>query len=189
MTKQNALCRTADDLFNHLGDEHDFIVDIPVDVELIAKKLGIGIEYGSDGESQDFIGGISFRDNKPIITINPQKNSYTPRKRFTIAHEIGHYCLHSVHSKQAFKDSRKAMSRTESYWDFIESEANSFAAQLLMPGERVIDIGREVIDKYKDKHAGSKMPIDDLIREMAARFEVSSKAMEYRLRNAGIFRN
>lgn len=57
-------------------------------------------------------------DDYPVILVNTK--SPVDRKRLTIAHELGHLVLHSVDVS-----------------DEIESEANSFAAELLMPSETI----------------------------------------------------
>ncbi len=65
----------------------------------------------------------------PVILMNI--SSPTDRKRLTLAHEVGHLCLHSV---EVTED--------------MEAEANAFAAEFLMPAEvirsqlRNLSIGR-----------------------------------------------
>ncbi|WP_200902290.1 MULTISPECIES: ImmA/IrrE family metallo-endopeptidase [Protofrankia] len=55
-------------------------------------------------------------DEHPIIMVNLRVP--TDRKRLTLAHELGHLCLHSAEVSED-----------------MESEANSFAAEFLMPAE------------------------------------------------------
>ncbi|MEU4541985.1 helix-turn-helix domain-containing protein [Nonomuraea dietziae] len=55
-------------------------------------------------------------DDHPVILINLR--APTDRKRLTLAHELGHLCLHSVDVS-----------------DDVEAEANEFAAEFLMPIE------------------------------------------------------
>jgi Zn-dependent peptidase ImmA (M78 family) len=68
-------------------------------------------------------------DDHPIILIN--RRAPVDRKRLTLAHELGHLCLHSVDIS-----------------DDVETDANAFAAEFLMPGEvirpqlRNLKIGR-----------------------------------------------
>ncbi len=52
----------------------------------------------------------------------------TERARFNIAHELGHYFLHSEQGKKQI-----AAQRYEDLNDLANSEANWFAAELLMP--------------------------------------------------------
>ena len=89
------------------------------------------------------------------------------RRRFTIAHEIGHFCLH----KDLIGDGivEDALWRADNLSNKIEAQANRFAANLLMPWhliERANDNG--VVD----------------IRDLARAFNVSKDAMSIRLYNA-----
>ncbi len=58
------------------------------------------------------------------------------RDRFTLAHELGHYFLHSLQGKQPIIAQRYGSGRRE--W-----EANWFAAALLMPADRFRTAYRE----------------------------------------------
>jgi Zn-dependent peptidase ImmA (M78 family) len=158
----------------------------PIDVDEIARILGITVEYDVSLESKNIIGEISFPEGVPLVKINPFQNTYDPRRRFTLAHEIGHYCLHSLVTKQGFSDSQKTMSRSESFWNSKESEANSFAAQLLMPKSLLIKEGNRIIDDYKESTESTGMPVSKFVEVMAHLFGVSNKAMEYRLKNLRI---
>jgi len=61
----------------------------------------------------------------PLIVIN--KNFSNDRKRFTIAHELGHLLMHSVNNP-AIPDYREKK---------LENEANDFASEFLMPAEAI----------------------------------------------------
>lgn len=163
-----------------------FVVSAPINVEEIAAMLNIHIVNDSSLELKDIIGEILFDDGNPIIKINPHQNSYFSRKRFTIAHEIGHFCLHSAESREGFSDSRKTMSRSDSYWDKYESEANNFAAQLLMPKQIVISEGSKILKEYKNNNQADGMPVSSFIEKLSTVLQVSTKAMEYRLKKLGI---
>lgn len=169
-----------------LLDELSGDIEIPVNLEKIIEFLGITVRYDASLDEDDIVGEILFEQENPIIKINPLKNRYETRMRFTLAHEIGHYCLHISDSKMEFVDSQKTMSRTESYWDRYESEANNFAAQLLMPKTSVLSVGQKVIDIYKTKKSKTGMPVNQFIETMAKEFCVSVISMEYRLKNLGI---
>lgn len=175
------------DIFDKYGNE---IVsgNSPVDVDKLATLLGIKVVRDYSLEDDDIVGQICFEEDVPVVKINPIQNSYNPRRRFTLAHEIGHYCLHSLDSKKGFTDSRRSMSRTESYWDVYESEANAFAAELLIPVGLVPKRASNIISKYKLENATDGMPINIFIERMADIFDVSSKAMRYRLSGLGIIK-
>lgn len=161
---------------------------IPVDVDEIARLLDVEVRYDYALEQFDIIGQIIFEGDIPVVTINPTQNSYEPRRRFTLAHELGHFCLHRDKVSQGFKDNRKTMSRTQSYWDILESEANNFAAQILMPANLVLDMSEYILNASQRHGEGNYMYPGDLARRLASAFVVSNSAMEYRLLNLGVVR-
>lgn len=65
------------------------------------------------------------------------------RRRFSIAHELGHFLIptHNPHSEQGFScslaDLRTGDAREANRHQRVEAEANRFAASLLMPPKRV----------------------------------------------------
>lgn len=164
--------------------EKGFEVSPPINVDKIADHLGIRVEYKLELDGS--VGSISFENDDALVTINRIENTFEPRRRFTLAHEIAHYWLHKETDRNEFVDTRKTMSRKGSYWDVYESEANNFAAELLMPKKELIKRGREIIETYLKKNAVEKMPVKEFVPEMAKLFEVSNPAMEYRLKNLGI---
>jgi len=163
-----------------------FEVSAPIDVDKIAEKLGIIVIDDTTLQARDSIGEISIENDKPVVRINPLQNSYTPRRRFTLAHEIGHYCLHLSPFRPEFKDSTKTMSRSSSYWDKNESEANGFAAQLIMPKSLLLEKGIELLATYKKNHPSEGMPVSIFVDKMSSLFGASNKAMQYRLKSLKI---
>lgn len=116
-------------------------------------------------------------------------NKYEPlvRQRFTIAHEIGHILL--GHEGISFRDPNN-----QKYNDFVkrmnEVNANSFAAELLMP-ERLLrktleDTMHEL--NYDTKQKFSDSDIDYLAENTANKMMVSLESFKYRLKNLNIFR-
>lgn len=178
----------ANELLRAYAAEANGAIRVPIDVDAIAEFLKIRVEEDIALELDDTVGQIGFRDNHAVVSINPLQNSYEPRRRFTLAHELGHFCLHADRIKLGFKDSKKTMSRSLSYWDAKESEANTFAAQLLMPKELLIKHGQEIISTYKQKNGVTSMPLKEFLQRISSRFAVSNKAMEYRLKNLGIIK-
>jgi Zn-dependent peptidase ImmA (M78 family) len=87
------------------------------------------------------------------------------RKRFTIAHEIGHFVLHPERCRPERGGAVNEAGRIE------EREADTFAAELLMPDHLVREAVRE-------------QGLD--VARLADRFEVSRKAMLARLRHLGL---
>lgn len=152
----------------------------PVDVKKIARHLGLEIREHDLGEN---ISGVLFIDKgRGIIGLSPNENIV--RKRFTIAHELGHYVLHRL-NKELFVDHKqfKAVFRDqESSTGEIEQEreANAFAAALLMPKHLLIEEIKKVMFDLGDDQ-------DDVIKKLADTFKVSSQAMTYRIANLNLF--
>lgn len=176
--------KSAKALVEHLK-ETGFKVRLPIDVDEIAKKLDIDVVYSFNLNNSGVVGQIEFNNKKPTITVSKTENTYEPRRRFTIAHEIAHYCLHADKNKH-FVDTRKNMSRSGSYWDTYEFEANVFAAQLLMPKNLIIKKGKEIVEDYSAESNGKRISASKFVDKMATLFQVSNPAMEYRLKNIGI---
>ena len=55
------------------------------------------------------------------------------RINFTLAHELGHYLVHRLKYPDGLQCDQRAMTQWNSEYAKIESEANLFAANLLMP--------------------------------------------------------
>lgn len=135
------------------------------DLEQIAKELRISIVPYPFPEE---ISGVFFKkDGKLLLGVNEKEPEN--RRRFTIAHEIGHYVLHP--SSLLHYDRPEAVHfRAKNILGPEEREANYFAAELLMPEELLT----------KCIAAGM-----DSVPELASRFKVSEEAMGYRLANLG----
>lgn len=140
-----------------------------MDVKLIKKEF------------DDDISGLFFiKDGIPVITFNSKESS--KRTRFTIAHELGHFVLHSVEQK-IFLDKKQQNvlfrnSISSSGESLKEREANSFAAALLMP-KKLID------ERISNAEIYELNELEELINNMAREFNVSTQAMTFRLSNLG----
>lgn len=158
---------------------------LPIDVDQVARRLNINVINDPTLHADGVIGKICFKNDQATVRLNPKENTYEPRRRFTLAHEIGHFVLHR-NDKEGFVDSRKTMSRSASYWDAYESEANRFAATLLMPEDLVFKKTLYVLKKQKETIG--EIDKERFISRMARIFDVSRLSMEYRLRRLGIIR-
>jgi Zn-dependent peptidase ImmA (M78 family) len=98
-----------------------------VDIFMICEKEGLQVEYfQSEKNSKEYeIEGAFFRKENKILI-----NSTRPPKRmvFTLAHELGHAVMHTDVDKDILLRDGKSSSA-----DYLEKEANKFAACLLMP--------------------------------------------------------
>ena len=102
---------------------------IPIQVGKVCSALDIKASQISLPD--DISGLIRLYNNQCYIEIN--EGHHPHRKRFTIAHELGHYCLHH----DLLKSKTKILERSDKILtkeDIIrEKEADEFAAELLMP--------------------------------------------------------
>ncbi|RKZ31088.1 hypothetical protein DRQ36_03250 [bacterium] len=115
----------------------------------------------------DFAGidGIAFKGPKyKLIVVN--KNLPPERKRFTIAHELGHIVMpHRGGYQICYPGKNKRM----------EAAADRFAAELLMPEPLV----RKLWSRYKDNTEYRASVMADI-------FAVSVSAMRIRIRRLGL---
>jgi Zn-dependent peptidase ImmA (M78 family) len=139
---------------------------IPVDPVAIARTAGLRV---LDAELDEKTLGALVKNPQqdPIILLN--RHDGDNRKRFTCAHELGHFVRRSEEEDEyTTVDLRNPLSAAGQ--DSEEIYANEFAAALLMPEDEV----RSFVE------AG----MDDL--EMAIRFKVSREAMQHRLDNLNL---
>jgi Zn-dependent peptidase ImmA (M78 family) len=156
------------------------VVGGPVPVEKIARALGIDIKLD---EVDDNLSGFLVRDEKGKKTVIGANKSHHPnRRRFTIAHELGHYLLHKgqlVHldeNRVAFTVNLRN-SESAKGEDPEEREANLFAAELLMPAKF---LKRDLYGQDLDLLEGN-----DALVGLADKYKVSVQALTFRLANLG----
>ncbi len=165
--------KEAQKLLNRLGITRPYIP-----VKKIAEKLGARvIEQTSD---DDHSGMIYLSSDGVIIGVNESHSEN--RKRFTIAHEIGHMVLHApilkggVHVDKGFGVRLNRDKRSSLGEDLIEIQANKFAAELLMPTAMIKrDIGHLYIDISTN--------LDAHIENLAKKYRVSPQALSFKVLN------
>jgi Zn-dependent peptidase ImmA (M78 family) len=149
-----------------------------VDVDLIAKRLGLKIVYADLGEN---VSGLLISKGDEFI-IAVQEKDGSKRKRFTIAHEIAHFHLrHQFEPGEHVHVDRGHLitprnSRSSTGVDSKEIEANQFAACLLMPSKLLLK-------SIKALKVASLC--DDHVEKLAEEFDVSEQAMTIRLSTLG----
>lgn len=136
---------------------------VPIRVLDAAEMLGL--EVVEELMDDDISGYLEFKNGRWIVGVNALHHKN--RQRFTIAHEIAHYVLHRDRGTN-FVD--QTFARREGGRTQMESEADMFAAELLMPAAHL----RKQID-------GGVTSLE----ELADVFQVSTLAMRYRVRNLG----
>jgi Zn-dependent peptidase ImmA (M78 family) len=150
----------------------------PVDVELVAKRLRLKLVRMDLGD--DVSGLLVSKGDSTIIAV--QETDHPNRQRFTVAHEIGHYCLrHQFEPGEHVHVDRGHLitprnSRSSTGVDPKEIEANQFAACLLMPSKLLSRAIKEFkTDSLRDYH----------VAQLADEFKVSEQAMTIRLSTLG----
>jgi Zn-dependent peptidase ImmA (M78 family) len=138
---------------------------VPVQVIPVATEFGLKV-YNSNIWG-DEISGMIVRDaergGKSGYAIYVNGKHAPVRRRFTIAHEIGHYVLHRSLIGDGVQDDALYRSKLSGA---IEAEANRFAADLLMPWNLI-----------NQEMAAGTSTVEDLARE----FGVSKSSMSIRL--------
>ncbi len=163
--------------FNKIKEK--YIHSVPVNVVELAEALGISV-YGIELDNDNLSGYISKDDEGYYICVN--KKHPATRQQFTIAHEIGHFILHKnildngelLPTMYKVGDGINPVLARADYssqnYRKLEVEANSFAADLLMPKDEFIKKANEC---------------EDLV-QLALAFKVSVGAASIRANNLGI---
>jgi Zn-dependent peptidase ImmA (M78 family) len=152
----------------------NFGIDKPSEIDVldIIDALDIPIKFsplsGCDGR-------IIHGKEKSLIAINDEI-AFESRKRFTIAHELGHYLMHksdpishtdNVSTMSWFNNKNKHKTTKQEY------EANVFASELLLP-----------TSIFEEEVKGSYFS-PELIREISDKHRVSRSSIIHRLVESG----
>ncbi len=138
-----------------------------MDIDQFARENGI-LVY-KDNEQRK--GAVSYNKEKDLYEIAVKD----PRDNFTIAHEIGHILKH----KKELKNGTLGRKSEESGSKIMEYEADSLAAEILMPEEYVLQYMQD------ENKTGKEFLDEKFIKECAKHFDVNPPAMNIRLKNLG----
>ena len=150
----------------------------PVDPITICRNLDLAVVETElptvETELPTNVSGALIKEigKEPVIVLH--KSDSNNRKRFSCAHELGHYISRTesndIEQKYEYIDLRNSLSAYGT--DKNEIFANTFAANLLMPEEEVKQLSQE------------KKPYF----EMALYFGVSPEALKIRLKTLGLLK-
>lgn len=143
------------------------LTSLPFPILDVARSYGLSV-YEIDLSDQPDISGI-LDIEKEIIYLN--QTDSTAHKRFTIAHELGHWLLHKEDLKRDPNLTIYYRRPIAGETDDREKEANCFAASLLVPYRLLNPI---------------KLMYTDL--ELAQMFAVSQQVIGYRKKSLSRFR-
>lgn len=154
--------RAAQDLLDQLG-----MSAIPINPIAVARALGYSVN-AAVFEDPEVSGKVTVNGGQ--VSIDVKSSDAPTRRRFSIAHEIGHAQLHLKGVTSGVIADGSAMLRmVPGYYKRapIEAQADAFAASLLMPTESI----KKAFQQTQDLEA------------LAHLFQVSPEAMKIRLQN------
>lgn len=129
----------------------------PINPLEICSTLGIHVFE----ESFDGIEGVLLFDgSKASIGLN-KTQTYLPRKKFSVAHELGHFSMDINYGETKIFKCSKKMIETFDKTDNMELRADQFASELILPSKLV----RPFFNK--------KEPSWEIVKEVSNQFEVS----------------
>lgn len=147
---------------------------LPVNLNRVVERLGLSLN--EKPLENEYSGFLAVKEKTIVVNLH-----HPPvRRRFTIAHEIGHYQLHRRSEDIPVFIDRAVYHRKESVAGvdhLMEMQANAYAAGLLMP--------EALLDEYLEDHPALDLEKPADIKTLAEEFEVSRPAMEFRLINLG----
>lgn len=133
----------------------------PINVAACAKAVGLPI-YSLD--LPNGVSGMIKRTDGDKFECYVDKSEPSVRQRFTAAHELGHFVLHRDSIGATLEDNYRL--RAEGMTNWQETQANQFAADLLMP----MDLISQAMEDGTTSVSG-----------LAKLFKVSEIAMSIRL--------
>lgn len=142
---------TPNQILTHFG-----VFSPPVDVFGLAAKMGVHVADVSD---RNYDGALQVVENVAQVWVHSADADV--RRRFTLAHELGHLMLHDV--SVVYRDATFQGTPAE-------RQANAFAADLLMPMWMAYPMA---------------LSTGFNVAKLARMFDVSNRAMEIRLMAMG----
>lgn len=156
-----------------IEENTNILSQLPVNIELLVENTGITIMPFPFPQHISGVLAIQ-KDKAAVIGVTTSASIF--KRRFILAHQMGHYKLHK-HLSLVFADNLYYRKKAEGYISKeqkIENEANYFAENILMP---------EVLVKEKLKGVNSDLYDDSTIAALANEFRVTSFVMFRRLLN------
>ncbi len=156
---------------------YEYLESVPVNIEAIIRAHDI--ELDKNANLKENISGQIELISDESYKISIQRTDHYYRKRFTMAHELGHFILHKDRIRDGLDDTKmyRTLYRGSDRVSVAEeTEANIYAAGVLMPEDLVVEYAKDrgVFDKDGQ--------IDqDALQEIATAFQVSKAAMEIRI--------
>lgn len=145
----------------------EFQKQSPVNLPALCRALSVDLRHSA--LDANISGMLEIINGNPVVTLN--QDDPETRRRFTLAHELGHLMLHrgligdGLDDDRAYRSTDHGKYHNTAIGKSEEIEANRFAANLLMPHSEVRRIKAE----------------GKTTAEMAEIFKVSVHSMSIRL--------
>ncbi|WP_287330061.1 ImmA/IrrE family metallo-endopeptidase [Mesorhizobium sp.] len=189
--------KTAQEILEQVGYNSG-----PVDLEKICSMLYLDLQFSDqfveDGDGTPILGSANFDRRSIKINSHADKN----RERFTLGHEIGHFCLkHDQYLRSETIVERDLFVDTESEKGFdyerLEFQANYFSSDIIMPSHvfrTEVDVARKKFDIrdrghgyiFVDDQPCNLLPYYQLLLQLSLYCEVSKRATEIKLKKMGL---
>ena len=165
------------------------ISDVPVNVELLLEKLGIFIEAKSLLFQRTGAEAL-ITSSWDMVLVDFEKymdDNYINRLRFSLAHEFGHMILHrdlfesfQIKDEKTYRDFFSNIPEVQ--YKKIETQANMFANNFLVPNDVLAVRKREVISELKLSSFANSTLHPYLANFLCNEFGVSVDVMEIALK-------
>ena len=178
--------KIIDQLIKDYNSNQEINDQIPVNILEKIKEQNIELNELCYDLHDEVLGEIKKENGK--YKINIQGYDFNYRRRFTMAHELGHYKLHKdLLDDEGLDDglSYETMYRKNAKISSMEeTQANKYAIEMLVPKELIISIVKELnkikeIPRIIDENGEANNL--NLIEYLSNRFEVSKIALGFRL--------
>lgn len=144
-----------------------FSGEVPVFLDTIVEDNGVTMSHGDYGDA--FEGLIEHRSGKFHIYINTGRTpAGSPRSRFTLGHELGHFFIDEHRNALASGQPPHPSFPNRPTENLAEQEANLFSSHLLMPA-------KEYHTKLNTLEPGLQS-----VRDVASSFQVSAQCSALR---------
>ena len=142
--KEDKIIKTINEHFTYFDIYKDDKADTNKIIKTLDKKFDVKVDYShklGNENNNVILGSIDFK--KSIIYITNKLEYESPRWRFTLAHEIGHYILHRESLFKRIDLFNDVISDVLSFEDIVSKEinnrmevqANIFASNFLIPDD------------------------------------------------------
>lgn len=170
---------------NEVRSQYNY--DISAKVNLFQIIDNMNIRYRESFLGDKIMGACKAKGLHRLIVVDPNIE-YNGRKRFTIAHELGHLIMHQ--GRHSCTDDMMNELKTS---NMIETEANDFASELLLPNRalqeylKIEDVTSKLVEKVSSQYetslsAAAVALVKNCIDEVAIYYH-NGERLEWKIRS------